>query len=123
MGLFNVLKRLPLECFRWAFRVPCLAVALVVRTVRLAGRVLQRMLGSLLFGIVSESERILIIGAPNSGKSALLYRIKLGEFIQTVGNHMNRTIILRLRRAAISRKILLSVISASHPLSYACIAR
>lgn len=84
MGLFNVLKRLPLECFRWAFRVPCLAVALVVRTVRLAGRVLQRMLGSLLFGIVSESERILIIGAPNSGKSALLYRIKLGEFIQTV---------------------------------------
>ncbi|CDR94191.1 ADP-ribosylation factor, putative [Babesia bigemina] len=85
MGLFNAIKRLPLICVQQAFGLCCCILKLARwTTVSLCKRT-RRFFEHVLTGIVNEPERVLIIGIRNAGKSALLYRIKLGEFIQTVG--------------------------------------
>ncbi|GIX63188.1 ADP-ribosylation factor, putative [Babesia caballi] len=84
MGFFNVVKRLPVSCLRLALSLGRLSLILAAGTVRGIGRWIQRTLEDVLLGMTTEPEKVLILGAKNAGKSSLLYRIKLGSFIQTV---------------------------------------
>ncbi|EDO06481.1 ADP-ribosylation factor family protein [Babesia bovis T2Bo] len=84
MGFFNFVKRLPLNCLQLAFSLVCLTFRLTTSGFCVITRNTQRLLGGLILGVGSDVHRVLILGTRNSGKTALLYRIKLGEFIYTV---------------------------------------
>ncbi|KAK1443639.1 hypothetical protein BgAZ_205150 [Babesia gibsoni] len=84
MGLFNLVKRFPLDLLQWVFLLLRIFVALVYSLVFETLRLSKSTVGGILYQIALDRERILVLGLPNSGKSSILYRIKLAEFIQTV---------------------------------------
>ncbi|GFE54820.1 ADP-ribosylation factor [Babesia ovis] len=76
--------RLPLSCLQLAFSLLCLTLKLTTAGLNGITRQTQRVLGTLVLGVACDVQRVLILGTRNAGKTALLYRIKLGEFIYTV---------------------------------------
>lgn len=84
MGFYNALKCLPFRLAILTGEILSFCFKTTIRIIRWNLKTFSGVLLNALSNINKPNEYILVLGTRNSGKTCLIYRIKLSEFIQTV---------------------------------------